>query len=219
MTNGNNSSPSTNYIMTLRDFKDIHTHRREEQEGGSLCSLPAEDVATGEVHPFSLQLHPWHLDEKSVCLFREVAAREADNPRWVAVGECGLDTLCRTERTLQEEGFRVALQCAKDYRKPVVIHCVKAWQRLGEVVCEVWGKKGAAAARDAGCELIIHGYNKGRELALQLLSAGFSLSAGERFRPELLSVVPSDRLYYETDESERSIEEIICRIKGQMPTV
>lgn len=198
--------------MTLRDFKDIHTHRREDQEGGSLCSLPAEDVATGELHPFSLQLHPWHLDEKSVALFQEVARRETDNPHWIAVGECGLDGLCTTDMPLQEEAFLAALLCARANHKPVIIHCVKAWQKVGEMVREVWGKKGAAAARDAGCELIIHGYCKGRELAQQLLAAGFSLSAGERFHPELVSVIPPERLYYETDESSLSIEEIIRRI-------
>ena len=56
--------------------------------------------------------------------------------------------------------------------------------------------------------LIVHGFRKGPQLAQQLLDVGFHISLGEKFNPEVAKIVPSDRLWRETDESALDIQEI-----------
>ena len=60
--------------------------------------------------------------------------------------------------------------------------------------------------------LIVHGFRKGPQLARQLLAAGFHLSLGEKFNPEVARIVPTSRLWFETDESQEDIGKIRKRI-------
>lgn len=111
-----------------------------------------------------------------------------DDPQFVAIGECGLDSHSSTPPDLQLKAFRAALQVADELHKPVIIHCVKCWN---QVISEVKGHEGP---------FIIHGFRKGPVLARQLLDAGFSLSLGLHYHPEVIKIIPEDRLYRETDE-------------------
>ena len=138
---------------------------------------------------YSLQLHPWHLTgPHDIERFTAQALLLRDDPHFVAIGECGLDGLCATPLALQLSAFRAALQVADQLHRPVIIHCVKLWS---EVMAEVRGHEGP---------FIIHGFRKGPALARQLLDAGFSLSLGTHYHPDVLPLIPEDRLYFETDE-------------------
>lgn len=138
---------------------------------------------------YSLQLHPWHLTGlQDIEAYVSKARQLRDDPYFVAIGECGLDALCTTPLPLQVEAFRTALQVADELQNPVIIHCVKLWSQL---LAETKGHQGL---------MIIHGFRKGPELASQLLDAGFSLSLGKHYHPEVLKMIPQDRLYFETDE-------------------
>lgn len=191
----------------LHSFVDIHTHTPGRPR--SILSTPAAEVGSIILPPpvaaagqdidgrgndpqlqyFSLELHPWHLTSSSVGEFRLALEHIADDPRLVAIGECGLDPLCDTPMTLQLEAFRAALSAARERRLPVIIHCVRLW---AEMMAEV---------KRSGVEMpIVHGFRKGPALAQQLLKAGFGISLGSRFQPETLAVIPADRLYRESDE-------------------
>ncbi len=138
---------------------------------------------------YSLQLHPWHLTgRQDIEAYVTMARKLRDDPYFVAIGECGLDALCDTPLPLQKEAFRTALLMAEEQNKPVIIHCVKLWAEL------------MALTRGHQSPLIIHGFRKGPELAKQLLDAGFSLSLGQHFHPEVKEIAPPDRLFSETDE-------------------
>jgi len=180
------------YDRKIMTFADIHTHRRGI--ASSIYSAPpgevAEIVAANALLPperqqyYSLQLHPWYLEEG----FADVARRYATDPHLVAIGECGLDALCPTPMERQLVAFRLALATAQELQRPVIIHCVRCWQ---EVIRE-------CAAYDLPLK-VIHGFRRGPDLAQQLLRAGFSLSLGERFHPDVPSLVPHDCLFHETD--------------------
>lgn len=138
---------------------------------------------------YSLQLHPWHLTGlQDIETYVSKARQLRDDPYFIAIGECGLDALCDTPLPLQTQAFKAALQVADELHKPVIIHCVKLWSQL---LTETKGHQGL---------MIIHGFRKGPELARQLLDAGFSLSFGQHYHPEVRAMIPQDRLFFETDE-------------------
>ena len=55
---------------------------------------------------------------------------------------------------------------------------------------------------------VIHGFRGKPQLAGNLLSQGFHLSFGFRFNPQSLLLCPPDRIFLETDEDPRPVEEL-----------
>lgn len=198
----------------LHRFTDIHTHCKGqpnsilsiplcEVEGirASNASLPADQRQS-----YSLQLHPWHLRSVAdIEAFISKAHELSDDPQLVAIGECGLDSLCDTPIPLQEQGFRAALQVARQLDLPVIIHCVKLWAEMMAIVKESQLLTLSTSSPFKGDRegpsplLIIHGFRKGPQLARQLLDAGFTLSIGEHYNPEVVNMISPERLYHETD--------------------
>lgn len=187
--------------IVLHRFADIHTHQLGHPD--SILSIPVAEVESlrernrllspEQRQCYSLQLHPWHLtSEADIQQFVQRALSLANDPELVAIGECGLDGICPTPLALQEQAFTAALQVAHQLGLPVIIHCVRHWSLLLKLVR-------ASKCGFAPGQLIIHGFRKGPALAQQLLDAGFSLSLGKQFHPDVLQLVPTDRLYNETD--------------------
>ena len=203
--------------MHLKDFHDIHTHRVDAPH--SVLSLRPEQVHAFPGRPFTLQLHPWHLTPNLLADFQKRVPDLLSSPFCMGIGECGLDYLSQTDKELQREAFECALQIARYHKLPTIVHCVRAWEDMITTVRKVWGRSGANAAREAGCEIIIHGFVKKKELALQLLAEGFSISIGERFNADALAVMPDERLYFETDESELSIDEIMETVRKHQGSI
>lgn len=179
----------------MQHFSDIHTHRPGKLS--SVLSISVTDVEQVLMSNekletkqyYSLQLHPWHLTGlQDIETYVSKARQLRDDPYFIAIGECGLDALCDTPLPLQTQAFKAALQVADELHKPVIIHCVKLWPQL---LTETKGHQGL---------MIIHGFRKGPELARQLLDAGFSLSLGQHYHPEVRAMIPQDRLFFETDE-------------------
>jgi len=209
-------------------FSDIHTHTPGRPS--SILSVPAEKVGVvvaanltkpdAEQQYYSIELHPWHLTADSIATFESVVNQYRDDPHFVAIGECGLDGLCATPLDLQLAAFRRALQLARSLHKPVIIHCVKLWNELIRVVREIRSEyseysdfseyseysdhsdlpSNLSNSSNPSYPYIVHGFRKGPQLARQLLDAGFSISIGSRYNPEILPLIPPDRLYHETDE-------------------
>lgn len=191
--------------MQLRDLSDIHTHH--SGRSNALLSLPPSPDVFHYAAPFSLELHPWHVAADAVALahqldeFRLTADALRGNPYLIAIGECGLDNHCDVPFDHQMEAFRCALATARRLGLPVIIHCVGYWAEM------------MAAVREAGTsDNIIHGFRKGPALATQLLNAGFSIALGEKFNPDVARIIPSDRLFIETDESETDVLSIRGKI-------
>jgi TatD DNase family protein len=194
---------------------DIHTHSAGRPD--SVLSLPPAEVLglpSAAKQLYSLSLHPWYVTRAMMADFERVVSERAEDSRWVAVGECGLDPLCETAPALQLEALLLSLGTAKTLGKPTVLHCVRRWDDLQATVRRVWGQQGAAEAFRHGAPLIIHGYRKGKALAQSLIKQGFCLSLGEHFQPEVGRLVPPERLYMETDESPLPIAEIRRRVEA-----
>ena len=92
---------------------------------------------------------------------------------------------------------------AEKHQKPVIIHCVAAFQELIAI------KKN----RNVSVPMIVHGFSKNELVAKELLANGFYLSFGKWLilNPELEVVfqsVPNDRFFLETDTIAKEIQEV-----------
>lgn len=181
-------------------YFNLHTH--QSVEDGSVLELvnqyPDDFDATADV--FSIGIHPWHIKEDAIEAEMDVIASAIQQPNCLAIGECGLDKRIEMPLDLQRSVFEKQLLLAEEHRKPVIIHCVAAFQELIAVKNRL----------DISVPMVIHGFSKGTELAKQLLREGFYLSFGKYLlqNPDLETVlqsVPDDRFFLETDSSAESI--------------
>ena len=121
----------------------------------------------------------------------------------LAIGECGLDKRIEFPFDLQINVFERQLILAAQFKKPVIIHCVAAFQEVIEIKKRL----------EINVPMIIHGFSKNIETAQQLLNKGFHLSFGKYLlrNPELESVfrvIPNDRFFLETDTIDEGIREV-----------
>lgn len=194
---------------------DLHTHRPDAARG-AIVSLPPADVAAYiSTHPravVSTGVHPWDTltaTDADLSLLDSVAAA----PHVVAIGETGLDALRGAPlQGVQTAIFEHHIELSEQLGKPLIIHCVKAWDTLLRL-------HRLHRPRQAWA---IHGFRGNPLLARQLLERGMYLSLGEHFNPATAAMIPDDRLLVETDMSTLPIDAIIDRIaacRGSIPPV
>jgi TatD DNase family protein len=151
-------------------YYNIHTHLLDDEEGQSLSIESVynnfEPVVTGGNY-CSIGLHPWHL-EHAVQAF-DVISRLAVERNVLAIGECGLDKVCSTPWQLQLDAFVWQVGLANKVGKPLIIHCVRAYNELLEVF----------KLHPPTVPVIIHGYNRNAAIAAGLLANGYYLSFGK----------------------------------------
>lgn len=190
-------------LEALRQFEDIHTHVAGNPK--AVCSLsPSEAIKMSHSdinQPYSIMLHPWYINDSLLKEFYEAVKICSSDSRFVAIGECGLDTNCETSIATQEKCFEEALLTARKYKKPVILHIVKSWDKLIQITNKVFGSKGAVCANSEGCRMIIHGFRKNAELAKQFVDLGYYISLGKKYNPEIPSTIEEDKIYHETDDS------------------
>ena len=185
-------------------FIDIHTHRRPHPgETAIQNSIPPHD--TGGF--ISVGIHPWNITEGyEVSLEEAREAARADNV--VMIGECGIDKLkSPAPLPVQIALFRAQADLAEELHKPLIIHCVKAFDSIVALHKEIHPSQ----------PWIIHGFRGKQQLAQQLIRAGLYISLGEHFNKESALLIPAERLFIESDESIKSIEEIyraVAEVRG-----
>lgn len=182
----------------MQDFVDIHTHSNENKENvWQLCSLfPKEEVLQ---LPFSVGIHPWKIETDWQKQMQSVIEKSQDS-NCRAIGECGLDKTVRTPLAIQQEIFKVHIDLANELEKPLIVHCVKAYEELLKFVHEI------------KVPIILHDFGKSVELGKQLQEKRIYLSVGKAvFRPsfeKVLLLLDKELLFLETDDSQYSIIEI-----------
>lgn len=170
-------------------FNDIHTHGRT----GARMLTSVTPGFTIDTEPgtawYSAGIHPWDTDEMPPDeVFGRLRAMAAD-PRVAAIGEAGLDALRGGTSDIQEEVFRRQAAIADETGKFMVIHCVRRFGRLMELKREI----------NPAVPWIIHGFRGKRELARQLLDAGFGISIGSADPHGIKDAFPDTVFYSETD--------------------
>lgn len=162
----------------------------------------------------SIGVHPWKVKEDWQDVLASVRKDAIREDVW-AIGECGLDKLHGEALSLQMEAFRAQIAIAEEVQKPMVIHCVRAFDELLmlrrelEVSCVKEGGNESGQARQPQ-PWVIHGFRGKPEQAKQLMTKGMLLSFGHQYNLETLrSVFISSRPFYlETDDLHLSVRQI-----------
>lgn len=181
-------------------FFNLHTHQSSNQLDvlELVNQYPQEFDAS--IPNYSIGIHPWHIVEDRISADLEIIESKLKDVNCLAIGECGLDKRIEIPMALQQMVFEKQLALAEKYKKPVVIHCVAAFQEVIAI------KKKMAIS----VPMIIHGFSKNKEIAEQLIAYGFYISFGKYLlrNPELELVfksIPKERLFLETDTIEEGI--------------
>ena len=182
------------------NFFNLHTHQSSIQvDVLELVNQYPQEFDTS-IPNYSIGIHPWHIVEDRIDEDLSIIESKLKDEKCLAIGECGLDKRIEYPIALQQMVFEKQLALAEKYRKPVVIHCVAAFQ---EVIAT---KKKMAIS----VPMIIHGFSKNKETAEHLIANGFYISFGKYLlrNPELELVfksIPKERLFLETDTIEEGI--------------
>lgn len=186
----------------MQTFLNIHTHHPAASASESaiynyiLQNVPViEEPPTDTV--FSAGIHPWFLPTNHEEYYAYLM-RLAAQPNCIAIGECGLDKIISTGLSRQSDVFRKQIEIAATFRLPLVIHCVRAWNRLYAIQKDI----------PVGLPCIIHGFRGKPDLAEQLINKGFYLSFSFKFNPDSLQHCPPDRIFLETDENPLPVEHL-----------
>lgn len=184
-------------------FFNFHTHKYTNRiDVMELVNQYPQEF--DETIPFySIGIHPWYIVSDRVEADLAIIEGKLKDSNCFALGECGLDKKIEIPAELQQFVFEKQLLLADKYNKPVVIHCVAAFQEVIDMKKRL----------NISVPLIIHGYSKNQQLAKQLLDNGFYISFGKYLlrNPELEAVfrsIPDNQFFLETDTVEETINEV-----------
>jgi TatD DNase family protein len=153
---------------------------------------------------FSLGLHPWFLTKENFELDFHKLTQLVDYQGLMMIGECGLDRLKGEDLTFQSEAFAAQIQLAESCHKPVVIHCVKAYNEL------VLLKK----KLKPHMPWVVHGFNQSEQILLELIKNDFYFSIGTAIlrggsnAAEFLPLIPIEKLFFETDDKRFPVKNV-----------
>jgi TatD DNase family protein len=207
-------------------FIDFHTHQNYQDSDTivirNLTQNEWENVsntveirnpdAFGKGPPkFSLGLHPWFLTKENFDFDFNKIIQLIDNQQVVMIGECGLDKLKGEDLAFQTDAFAAQTRLAESYGKPVVIHCVKAYNKLIVLKKKLKPK----------VPWVVHGFNQNEQILKELLKNDFFISVGTQILtcPErigrsssnasrCLPLIPLDKLFFETDDTQLPVKNV-----------
>lgn len=155
---------------------------------------------------YSFGIHPWKIDKDVNDILAEMDTISR-NRRCIAIGECGLDKAIDTDFELQQKIFCEQIQIANEVQKPLMIHCVKAFNELTACLKKM----------NNTVPVIIHGFNNNQNIANDLLKHGYLLSFGKALMDddsnasEVIKHVGRKNFFLENDDSDVSIRDIYKR--------
>ena len=184
-------------------YFNLHTHIYTNQDDVLELVNQYPQEFTDIIPNYSIGIHPWFIVEDRIEADLAIIESKLKESGCLAVGECGLDKRIEIPFALQQTVFERQLLLAEQYQKPVVIHCVAAFQELIAI------KK----ALKISVPFLIHGFSKNEQVAKELLANGCYLSFGKYLlrMPQLESVfcvMPNDQFFLETDTDEQTIQEV-----------
>jgi TatD DNase family protein len=130
--------------------------------------------------------------------------KNANSKQVFAIGECGLDKLIDIPISKQEEIFIEQIKIAEKVKKPLIIHCVKAFEELIRIKKEL----------KINIPLIVHGFNNKEQIAEQLIKNGFYISFGKALMIDdsnaqrIIQKIHNTKIFLETDDGDTSIKTI-----------
>ena len=190
----------------LTQFLNFHTHnfspKLDEKSIYNLLIQDAKEFDDLQNDWISVGIHPWYADAKNWESQLRIVEKMAVHEKVLAIGECGLDRLIELPIDKQLTIFEIQIKIAEYVQKPVIIHCVRAFNELLQ-----WKKQTKQTV-----PLIVHGFNSKSEIAQQLLAHGFyfslgaALLKGDSNASKIVKNLPVEKLFLENDNSNIPIE-------------
>lgn len=151
---------------------------------------------------FAVGLHPWFIEqstwEKDFTSLEQIS--QLINVK--AIGECGLDKVCKTDFLFQKEVFNKQILLANQIQKPLLIHCVRAFEEVTTLLKQNKNK----------VPVVFHGFIKSISQARQLIGQGYYLSFGKGIQHEriqnVIAATPIDKIFFESDEIAMPIQKV-----------
>ena len=169
-----------------------------EQKGVTYIDIHTHNPRSGVVSPTMRGVHPWDAEH----IFEVPDLSDTD-----IIGEIGLDKACGVDMEAQRRLFELHLAEAERVQKPIVLHVVKAFEEVMNIVSKYKIES-----------VVFHGFIGSTEQAKRATDRGYYLSFGERSLRSskscrALEQTPIDRLFCETDDDpETSIAEIYEKV-------
>ncbi len=184
-------------------FFNLHTHQFTNQKGILELVNQYPQELDSSIPNYSIGIHPWYIVQERIAIDLKIIESKLKDASCLAIGECGLDKKVQTPLDLQQEVFERQLVLAEKYKKPVIIHCVAAFQELIAIKKKL----------KLSVPMIVHGFSKNIEVANQLVKNGFFLSFGKSLfqindMDLVFNSVPNDRIFLETDTIEKDIKAV-----------
>jgi TatD DNase family protein len=184
-------------------FINIHTHIPENSPDVTAIYNLAGNENTIQNY-FSAGIHPWYIDELNFESQLKSLEKSIQQKICLFIGECGLDKLKCSDFSVQQKVFSAQIELAVKYNKPIILHCVKAFNETLSLLKD----------KIETDKIIFHGFHKSAELAEELTSKGFYVSLGKvlKTHPEkaklILQKTNPRNLFFETDDEPISIREM-----------
>lgn len=191
----------------MNPFINVHTHQTDYNIGhiGIVDWGTATIAQRKNIKFFSAGIHPWYIAIADTEHQFQQLNTIATLPDCKAIGECGLDRLKGVELSVQYKIFEKQIDLAIELKKPIIVHCVQAYDVLSSILKKYQGK----------AVFIIHGFNQNAQIANQLVQLGAYLSFGDALlnsKQERLKLIfeqtPNEKIFLENDNSESSIQAI-----------
>lgn len=202
-----------NFSLTNIDFIDIHSHKKLSD----LNELIVQNIHAYELDDFyfqtskfySIGIHPWFINEHNANReLQKIEFLAGNNNHIIAIGEAGIDRVNSVELDLQKDIFIKQVEISESIKKPMIIHCVRAYMDILEIrkkmkVTMPW---------------IFHAYSENLNIAQKLVNENCYLSIGSRILndtgklSEVLENIDINYIFAETDEFEGKISKIYQKI-------
>lgn len=196
----------------MTKFINLHTHKFSNLSDviEVVNQYPWEFDAS--IPNYSIGIHPWYIDENRLEKDLESITEKLQLPECLALGECGLDKRIEIPLELQILVFKKQLEIVKQMNKPIVLHCVAAFDEVIAIKKEL----------KITNPMIIHGFSKNEQVAKSLLKNDFYLSFGKYLLrnsdlEKVFKFAPENQILLETDTIEESIYQVYekaAAIKG-----
>lgn len=185
-------------------YIDIHTHKTTYSSDIVVCNNFSEDLLPelSSNFYFSSGIHPWYLNDWE--LKADSLRLKLSDSRVIAIGECGLDAYSKFSLELQIKVFCLQIELSEKYKKPLIVHCVKAFNDLLQI------------RKYCRCSMpwVVHGFSGSAEIAQKCISQGMLLSFGKHLFNKnsrfinLAKTILISNVFLETDDSELTIFDV-----------